>query len=464
VCVCVCVCVCVGVCVCVCVCSSMSPEVCENKPYSFASDIWALGCVLYEMCVLKHAFDANNLLGLVWKIVQETYPPVPEQYSEDLRQLVQVMLNKDPAKRPTIDDILQRDFIRKRISTMLKDMKTHLPRKGSGSTINRGRPSSAGNAEAISTDSLPSLLRGGNSNSADGTDGGASSAAAAAAANGPYLAATQRAPVTGASSLEFEDDGGVGSGGGAKRLPIRLPASSSRTPPNMHKVVQQPGAQQPQGPGYFSYNEDVKAAGAAGVRRPSSGQGWISTQGPASMSHEAETRMSSANAGGGHARAATALAGRRPVLNAAALGVGAQGQGQRPRLFHSRQTSHEASEDASPEDNGSDGGGGGGGYFDEDYYGDRYPQRENDIEDSAFEYAHANHGYNSTAVSIMDYTNGSSAVDDPHGLHGTVTRRRAGNGGDVYVQSGNLPNSPASSELKSVISLRSSSQPANSEQ
>ena len=43
----------------------MSPEVCENKPYSYASDIWALGCVLYEMCMLKHAFDANNLLGLV---------------------------------------------------------------------------------------------------------------------------------------------------------------------------------------------------------------------------------------------------------------------------------------------------------------------------------------------------------------------------------------------------------------
>lgn len=46
----------------------MSPEVCENKPYSYKSDIWSLGCVLYEMCTLKHAFDAHNLLGLVWKV------------------------------------------------------------------------------------------------------------------------------------------------------------------------------------------------------------------------------------------------------------------------------------------------------------------------------------------------------------------------------------------------------------
>jgi NIMA (never in mitosis gene a)-related kinase len=66
----------------------MSPEVCENKPYSFKSDVWALGCVLYEMCVLKHAFDAHNLLGLVWKIVQESYPPIPPSYSDDLRGLI----------------------------------------------------------------------------------------------------------------------------------------------------------------------------------------------------------------------------------------------------------------------------------------------------------------------------------------------------------------------------------------
>jgi serine/threonine protein kinase len=34
-----------------------SPEICENKPYNNKSDIWALGCVLYEMTTLKHAFQ-----------------------------------------------------------------------------------------------------------------------------------------------------------------------------------------------------------------------------------------------------------------------------------------------------------------------------------------------------------------------------------------------------------------------
>lgn len=62
----------------------MSPEVCQNQPYTFKSDVWALGCVLYELCTLKHAFSADNLLGLVYKIVQDKYEPIPTCYSKEL--------------------------------------------------------------------------------------------------------------------------------------------------------------------------------------------------------------------------------------------------------------------------------------------------------------------------------------------------------------------------------------------
>jgi NIMA (never in mitosis gene a)-related kinase len=38
----------------------LSPEVCEERPYNDKSDIWSLGCILYELCSLKHPFEAKN--------------------------------------------------------------------------------------------------------------------------------------------------------------------------------------------------------------------------------------------------------------------------------------------------------------------------------------------------------------------------------------------------------------------
>lgn len=76
----------------------MSPEVCESKPYTYKSDVWSLGCVLYELCALEHPFNADNLLGLVYKIVQETPKDIPEIYSQDLQDIVNWLLTKDPAQ------------------------------------------------------------------------------------------------------------------------------------------------------------------------------------------------------------------------------------------------------------------------------------------------------------------------------------------------------------------------------
>eukprot|EP00913_Durusdinium_trenchii_P007683 g7219.t1 len=84
----------------------MSPEVCENKPYTFKSDVWSLGCCLYEMCMLKHAFSADNLLGLVYKIVSDKYEPIPELYTAQLDTLIQRMLEKNAEIRPSVRELL----------------------------------------------------------------------------------------------------------------------------------------------------------------------------------------------------------------------------------------------------------------------------------------------------------------------------------------------------------------------
>ena len=48
----------------------LSPELCQEKPYNQKSDIWSLGCVLYELCSLKHPFDSNNQGALIFKIIK----------------------------------------------------------------------------------------------------------------------------------------------------------------------------------------------------------------------------------------------------------------------------------------------------------------------------------------------------------------------------------------------------------
>ena len=93
----------------------MSPEVVENQPYSYKSDIWALGCVLYELCTLGRAFKADNLLGLVVKIVKEEQDPIPSIYSAEMRMLVESLLRKKSSDRPTLEIIRGIPFIQKTI-------------------------------------------------------------------------------------------------------------------------------------------------------------------------------------------------------------------------------------------------------------------------------------------------------------------------------------------------------------
>ena len=92
----------------------MSPELFKNKPYSYKSDVWALGCVLYEMCNLRHAFDAQSINGLAVKILRGSFPPINTMYSKQLRDLIGKMLQIKPTNRPTIVDILNKSFVRKK--------------------------------------------------------------------------------------------------------------------------------------------------------------------------------------------------------------------------------------------------------------------------------------------------------------------------------------------------------------
>jgi len=86
----------------------VSPEMCRNKPYNEKSDIWALGCILYELLTFNHPFTATNQAALFIKILNNKYNPFPSGVPEDLKNMVDFILEKDYELRPSMADIITR--------------------------------------------------------------------------------------------------------------------------------------------------------------------------------------------------------------------------------------------------------------------------------------------------------------------------------------------------------------------
>lgn len=93
----------------------LSPELCEEKPYNHKSDIWSLGCILYELCTFRHPFEANNQGALILKIVRGKFNSIPSHYSSELKIMVESLLQKNMARRPGLNEIFRMDAMRDRM-------------------------------------------------------------------------------------------------------------------------------------------------------------------------------------------------------------------------------------------------------------------------------------------------------------------------------------------------------------
>jgi len=81
-----------------------SPEIINEKEYNEKTDIWSLGCLIYELCALRPPFEAANQVALAVKISAGKFSRIPLKYSDELFLLVRAMLQIDPARRPAIED------------------------------------------------------------------------------------------------------------------------------------------------------------------------------------------------------------------------------------------------------------------------------------------------------------------------------------------------------------------------
>jgi serine/threonine protein kinase len=95
----------------------MAPEVYEGKSYNSKADVWysppppflcrrSLGCMLYELLTARRPFQADNVPLLAMRVVSGSYDPLSDSLPPPLRSAVVSMLQKDPTRRPTVDEIL----------------------------------------------------------------------------------------------------------------------------------------------------------------------------------------------------------------------------------------------------------------------------------------------------------------------------------------------------------------------
>ena len=92
-----------------------SPEVWEEKPYDSKSDVWSLGCVMYEMITLRPPFQAKSMEELYKKVMTGNYPRIPSKYSEDLSDAIKLMIQVEAGARPSCEELLKMPMITKRI-------------------------------------------------------------------------------------------------------------------------------------------------------------------------------------------------------------------------------------------------------------------------------------------------------------------------------------------------------------
>lgn len=90
----------------------MSPEICAAEKYTLKSDIWSLGCIIYELCSREPPFNAKSHFQLVQKIKEGKISPLPAVYSAELVAVIKDCLKVNPDRRPDTATLLNLPVVR----------------------------------------------------------------------------------------------------------------------------------------------------------------------------------------------------------------------------------------------------------------------------------------------------------------------------------------------------------------
>ena len=95
----------------------LAPEVWDDLPYDYKCDIWSLGCIIYELCTLVPPFRGTNFKQLYTNIKSGKFDPIPNNYSSDLKKIINWMLVTNPNNRLSANDLLNSEIVQNRIKS-----------------------------------------------------------------------------------------------------------------------------------------------------------------------------------------------------------------------------------------------------------------------------------------------------------------------------------------------------------
>jgi NIMA (never in mitosis gene a)-related kinase len=92
-----------------------SPEIWNGKSYDYKTDVWSLGCLLYELCALTYPFNGHSMNDLRFSANRGRYAPIPTVYSKELNDLIRLCLQVEDYKRPNVDKLLEHPVVREKL-------------------------------------------------------------------------------------------------------------------------------------------------------------------------------------------------------------------------------------------------------------------------------------------------------------------------------------------------------------
>lgn len=104
-----------------------APEMWRGEPYSFSSDVWALGCLLFELCTGRPLFCAppgcatasSAQAAVRQQVLDFAQPPqLPQSYSADLTTVLAALLRAKPAERPSAAELLVMPAVAARLAAL----------------------------------------------------------------------------------------------------------------------------------------------------------------------------------------------------------------------------------------------------------------------------------------------------------------------------------------------------------